>query len=796
MDRILSDVRFALRALIKSPLVTGAAIASLALGIGANAAIFSAVDTFMIRPLQFEEADNLIVVWTSNEERGWTSASSSAPDYLDWRTESRTADLAAHSGAGLNLSGLDRPERLRALRITSNFFDVLRKRPALGRIFRPEEERASAARAAILSDGLWQRRFGADPAIVGQVINLDGEPHEVVGVMPPKIGFGSDPDVWIPLRFTGEEARNARFLQVLGRLRAGATLDDVRSEMGAIQSRLSAAFPAENAGNGANIVRLQEEWFDEGFRQGSLISGTAVLLVLLIACGNVANLLLARGATRAKEMALRMAIGAGRATLLRQLLTESVILALGGGLLAVPIAVLGIRGIQGLFPPGVPGTATIVLSGRVLIFMAAISIASGIAFGLVPALRLSRTNLRELLTDGGRGNTGVRGGRLRTGLVIAEIALSFVLLVSSVLLVKAFVQLRTADLGFQLDDRVTMGIALTGSRFPDRTSLQEFQRQLLDRLEGVPGAIAIGASNVLPMRGNTSRLYTIPDEPPPEAGREPSVSVRFVTPGYLEAMNIASTAGRSFAKSDVQDAPPVAVINARMAARHWPDASPIGSTIRIGGVDHEVIGVVGDTRDFGPDDDPVALVYMPMLQSEVRNLNLIVHTTEAPAAVANTIREAVRSLDPEQPVHDVNTLRAILEDDVSGSLAMTKVLGALGLVAFILAAVGVYGVMAYSVAQRRQELGIRMALGAQRGNVLGLVFRRGILITGGGIGIGLLLALGVTRLLSFFLFGVSPFDPVAFISVPLILGMTGMVASALPALRASRVDPLIALRAE
>jgi putative ABC transport system permease protein len=341
-----------------------------------------------------------------------------------------------------------------------------------------------------------------------------------------------------------------------------------------------------------------------------------------------------------------------------------------------------------------------------------------------------------------------------------------------------------------------MGIALTGARFPDGASLQEFQRQLLERLQAVPGAQAIGAANILPMRGNSSRLYSIPDQAPPEAGREPSVSVRFVTPGYLEALNITSTAGRSFTMSDVQNAPRVAVINARMAARHWPEASPIGHNIRIGGVDHEVVGLVSDTRDFGPDDEAAPMVYMPMLQNEVRNINLIVHTTEAPAAVANAIREAVRSLDPEQPVHDVSTLRAILEDEVGGSLAMTKVLGSLGVVAFILAALGVYGVMAYSVAQRRQELGIRMALGAQRRNVLSLVFRRGVLITGSGIGIGLLLALSATRALSFFLFGVSPFDPVAFVSVPLMLGLTGMVASALPALRAARVDPLIALRTD
>ncbi len=795
MDRLRDDVRFSFRALVKNPLITAAAIASLALGVGANAAIFSAVDTFMFRPLEFEEADNIVRVWTSNDERGWREASSSVPDFLDWRRESRSLLIAAHSSTGVVLTGGAEPERISANTVSIDFFDVLRKGPVHGRGFRAEEEQAGGPRVVILGDGLWQRRFGGATDIIGQVIRIDGEPTEVIGIMPRDVGYGRDPDIWLPMRISGEEPRASRFLNVLARIQPGFTLSDARAELNAIQSRLSSTYP-ENAGNGANVLRLQEDWFDEGFRQGSLIGGTAVLFVLLIACANVANLLLSRAAGRSREIALRTAIGAGRGRIFRQLFTESLMLAIGGGIAAVPLAFVGIRGIQGLFPPDLPGVAGVAMSGRVLLFMAAVSLLSALFFGLLPAFRLSRANLRDLITDGGRGSTGTRGGRVRAALVVAEMSLSLVLLVASVLLVKAFVGLRTADVGYDIDDRVTMDVTLPGHRYADAQTMDAFQRRLLERIASLPGARAAALSSTLPMRGGQGRYYVVPDEPPPEPGREPVVNIRYVSPGFFETMGIERISGRVLNLSDSRDAPPVVIVNQLMAARHWPDVNPVGRRVQFAGVDHEIVGVVEDTRDWGPDDSFSRMVYLPILQSESRNFSIVVHTPEAPAAVATAVRATVRELDPEQPVHAIDTMRRILEEEVSGSGAMAKVLGALAVIALVLAAVGVYGVMAYSVSQRTQEVGIRMALGAQRADVLRLVLRQGGLVTGLGIAIGLAIALGVTRLLSFFLYGVSPFDLMAFTVVPLSLALIGLIATALPAHRAAGVDPVIALRTD
>jgi predicted permease len=443
-----------------------------------------------------------------------------------------------------------------------------------------------------------------------------------------------------------------------------------------------------------------------------------------------------------------------------------------------------------------PGVENVVLNGRVVAFTAAISMLSGVLFGLAPALRNTRLDLKTLLTDAARGSTGARGGRLRNALVVAEISLSLVLLVSSVLLVQAFVKLRMTELGFRVDDVVTMSVTLPALKYPTVESMDALQSQLLARVGALPGVEDVGATDLLPMTGGSSRFYAVPDEPPPEPGREPIVNVRQVMPDYFDVLGIRLATGRAFAASDTRNAPRVVVINELMAERHWSGQNPIGRRIRFGGVDHEIIGVVGNTRDFGPEDEPPPIVFLAAAQSEVRTLRLVAKTSLEPAALAESIRDVVRELDPEQPVYAVNTLRNILSDELMGSLAMTKVMATLGLIAFLLSAVGVYGVMAYAVAQRTQELGIRMALGAARGDVLGLVLRRGALITGGGIAIGLLISLGVTRLLAFFLYGVSPFHPLAFSSVPLLLAGTGLFASWLPALRATRVDPLIALRAE
>ena len=796
MDRVVQDVRVALRSLRRVPLVTTAAVVSLALGIGANASIFSAIDVFMIRPLPFEEADDLVVVFITDSERGWTDASASVPDYLDWRARSRTLDLAVWQNAGVNMSGTDQPERLRARRVTSNFFEVLRKAPVLGRGFTAEEERAGGPRVVVLGDGLWQRGFGGAQDVIGRVINLDGQPHEVIGVMPAQVRFETDPDVWLPIGFTGQELRNSRLLEVFGRVRDGYDIDAARADLTAIQSSLARAYPAANANTGVSIIRLQDEWFDEGFKQGSMIAGTAVLFVLLIACANVANLLLARAAGRDREIALRGALGARRATIVRQLFTESMLLALAGGALGILLSMVGIRGLRGLFPPSMAGVDGVVLNGRVLAFTVAISLASGFIFGMVPAMRSARLDLRGLLTDGGRGNTATRGGRLRSALVVAEISLALVLLVSSALLVQAFIQIRSNDPGFRIDDVITLSLTLPESRFADADRINTFTTELLGGVAALAGVRAVGATDALPMVSGSGRYYMVPGEPPPEPGREPVVSVRSITPGYLAAMDVALLGGRDFTRADVRDSPPVVLINQRMAAQHWPDRNPVGERIRFADVDHEIVGLVEDTRDDGLEDAPRRLVYFASAQRTSRTINLVVHTNQPADRMAASIRDVVRGIDAEQPVYALTTMAAITAEELSGNMAMAKVLGTLALIAFVLSAVGVYGVMAWSVAQRTMEMGIRMALGAQRGTVMSLVLRKGVLITGLGIGIGLGIAFGTTRLLAFFLFGVSPYSPLAFTTVTVALALTGIAASLVPALRATRVDPIVSLRAD
>jgi putative ABC transport system permease protein len=796
MDRFRQDVRLAIRSLIRSPLITTAAILSLGLGIGANASIFSAVDVFMFRPLNFDEADNLVVVFSTNPERGWTQAGSSVPDYLDWRAQSRTLDLASYTSVGVTLTGVDRPERLQALSVTPNFMGVLRKTPVLGRGFLPEEEQTGAPRVAILGDGFWQRRFGGDAGVIGRTIDLDGQPTQIVGVMPEGVGFGPDPDLWVPMQFSGAESRNSRSLAILGRIRDGHDLDEARADLTSIASRIAAEYPATNEGIGVGAITLQDEWFDEGFRQGSLIAGTAVLFVLLIACANVANLLLARAASRAREIALRGALGAKRIRIVRQLLTESMVLAFVGGALGVLFSVAGIRGLRGLFPPTMPGVDAVSLDGRVLLFTLIITLLSGIIFGLMPAIRSARLDLRGLLTDGGRGTTVTRGGRMRNALVVAEISLSLVLLISAALLVQAFIKVRTVDPGFRTADIATMRVTLPESRYETPEQVEAFQVQMLDRVTAVTGVQEAGATDLLPMRGNRGRYYEIPSEPAPEPGHEPVVSVRSVMPGYFETMGIPAIGGRTINRGDVVNAPPVVVINELMAKHHWEGRNPIGERIRFADTDYEIVGVVGDTRDFGPDDEPGRLVYFSAMQNGARTLSLVLHSTRPVDVLANDIRQAVSSIDAEEPVYAVSTMDQIMTDELAGSMAMMKVLASLGLIAFVLAAVGVYGVMAYTVAQRTLELGIRMALGAQRGTVMGLVLRRGGLMTGLGIVIGLGISLAVTRMLSFFLFGVSPFSLLPYTTVPVALGLTGLLASAVPALRATKIDPMLALRTE
>ena len=797
MDRLRQDFRFAVRALLKNPMVSVFAILSIAIGIGANAAVFSAVDVFMIRPLPYPEAERLVQVYTTNRERGWTEVSSSIPDFRDWREQSETLDLALYYSVGINLSGGDRPERLSGLRVSATFFDVFGLTSGRGRVFTEAEEVDGADRVAVLSDGIWHRRFGADPSMVGSTVNFDGLPHTIVGILPPRFRlFGGSPDLLLPVQFTGEEPRASYSYSISGRLRPGATLEQARSELDAITAGLAAVYPETNAPIGANVVPIRDAVFEEEFRHGSLISTVAVAFVLLIACANVANLLLASGAGREREMALRSALGAGRGRILRQLLTESLLLSLFAGALGVLFAVFGIKGLVATMPSWFPGVEDIRLTPRVLGFTALIAVGSGFVFGLAPALRGARSNLRQSLVEGGsRGATGARGGRVRRALVMAEMALAMVLLIASGLLVRTFVSLQTREMGFDSSNLLIFRVTLPETKYPTPEETRIFFDRFSRRVEALPGVEAVGAGAPLPLIGVSRTYYQIPGEET-SPNRRPIAGFSTVTPGYFNALRIPLRQGRGFTADEGAEASRVILINERMAERHWAGLDPVGRQMSFSSGEATIAGVMGDIRQDGPQDQPEPMVFFAQSQSETRTLSFAVRASGDPGTLAEPIRALLQEMDPDQPAYSFMSMDARIADQIGGMTIMPKIMGALAIIALLLAVVGVYGVMAYAVSQRTHEVGIRMALGAQGRDVMKLILGQGGRMAGIGILIGLALALFATKGLSIFLVGVNPRDPLTFVTVTAALLLAGLLASYLPARRAVRVDPMSALRTE
>ncbi|HSL69686.1 MAG TPA: ABC transporter permease, partial [Longimicrobiales bacterium] len=571
MDAFRQNIRFALRSLLRNPGVLLVAVLSLGLGISVNTTIFSAVDVFLVRPLPYPDPDRILQIWSTNPERGFNASSIAVPDYLDWRRAAATVDLAAYRGSSFNLSGRGEPERLSALRVTSNFFRVVGVAPRLGRAFTDEEEAAGRDRVVIVSHSFWQTQLADDPRVIGRTLALNGTAHTIVGVMPANFQF-ADPatQVWAPLGVTGDELRADRYLAVVGRLRAGANEANARTELGEIARRLAVAYPATNRGMGVNVLTLKRELFDENFYTASAICTVAVLFVLLIACANVANLLLVRAATREREIAVRTALGAGRKRIAGQLLTESLVLALMGGVLGLVLSVWGVRLLVGMMPAWFPLRDQITISGRVVLYTLAITVGSGILFGLAPAVQATRPNLTEALREGSRGATvGVRRGRLRGGLVVSEIALALVLMISAGLLVKSAVGLQTVPLGFSTDSVVTVRMSLPESSYPDTTQVIEFFTSVVSRVQNMPGVEAAGLGRCVPMTCGQGTMYSVVGEPAPEPDRRPVVQYRAVTPEYFEAAGVPLVRGRGFTDQDRRGAARTMLINEAMAKRHW-----------------------------------------------------------------------------------------------------------------------------------------------------------------------------------------------------------------------------------
>ena len=813
MRNLLKDVRFGMRTLAKRPGFTAVAVLTLALGVGANTAIFSVVNAVLLRPLPLKDAERLVLVYetTPTAPRDYVSV----PNLEDYRAGTRAFEgFATFVPQSVNLTGAGaEPERVIGGFVTSSFFGTVGVEPARGRAFLPEDDAAGAGRVAVLSHELWQRRFGADPGILGRSLVFNGEPYAVVGVMPEGFRYPlSAPDVLLPAqKWPNYKAdRSAHNCWVVGRLRPGVTREGAEEELRAVARRLGEAYPEEMRGRGVEVVGLHEQVV-EGIRPALLILTGAVGFILLIACANIANLLLARGAARQKELALRAALGASRARLLRQLLTETLLLALAGGAAGLLFAQWGMDALLALNPADLPAPGGVRLDARVLAFSLGLSALAGFVFGIVPALQLSKADLgRGLKEGGGVAGEGSQRARLRGAFVVSQVALSLVLLVGAGLLVNSFYRLLGESPGFDPRGLLTMEYRLPKNRYAKGEEQWAFHREVVERVARIPGVESAAVVRGLPFSGNgASVTYSVPDRPAPPRGQEPKALENAVDPNYLRTVGLPLLRGRNFTAEDVAGSPPVVLINRTLAERLWPGEDPLGKRLGFSEANYlsgsaapgsvvtaSVVGVVGDAKQYDIAEQQRPQVYTPYAQNPHIFGTLVVRARAEPLALAQPVKEAVWSVDPEQPVWKVRTLEHLLSRNVADRRFVLSLMTCFAALAVLLTALGIYGVVSYTVARRTHELGLRMALGAQRGDVLRLVLRQGMSLALVGVAAGLAASFAVTRLMAGLLYGVSATDPLTYACVALLLAGVALLACYLPARRAMRVDPLVALRYE
>ncbi len=804
MNTLLQDIRFGVRMLLKQKGFTAVALLTLALGIGANTAIFSLVNGVLLRPLPFPEAERIVYFEGTNPSQGITDSNVSFLDFIDWSQQTDLfASTAAFYSASSNL-GADgaEPERVPRAGVTNSFFNVIGVQPFLGRVFRPEEDLPNTQTVVIISHGLWKRRFGSDPGIIGKQVQINARPLTVVGVMPPGFDFPYESQVWVTSGVElSEEPRENRSWSVVARMQPGVDLKQAQSRVSAINAQLAKQFPDTNKGWDAKLSILHERLVRQ-VKPSLLALLGAVGAVLLIACANVANLLLARGAARQKEVAIRAAMGASRARVVRQMLTESLLLSTIGGLGGLLLSVWLTEVLLSIIPEGAPRIDQVGIDYRVLAFALGVSALTGIVFGLAPTLQASKLDVSSSLKEGGRTGEGHRRTSARSLLLIGEVALSLVLLVGAGLLIKSFVRLQEVRPGFNPHNVLMACLALPGAKYKEEQR-PEFFRQLVERLETLPGVQAAGGGVNLPLYASNYAIGRgfIPEGRPLTVDEAFDASYSTVTGNYFRALQIPLLAGRLFEVRDNADAPKVAVVNESLAKRHFGSpAAAIGKRLQIWRDEkfpREIVGVVGDTKTGLLEAENGAQIYIPHAQEASWNfMGLVIRTAGDPAAFANTLRREVQTLDKDQPVYNIRTFDDVVMNSLGTRRVSMQLFTVFACAALLLAAVGIYGVMAYSVTQRAHEIGIRMALGAQKGDVLRMIVRHGMMLTIIGVGVGLLGAFALTRVIANLLFGVNAADPATFATVALLLAFVALLACYLPARKAARLDPMKALARE
>jgi predicted permease len=807
MEVLLQDLRYSFRTLLKNRGFAAVAILTLALGIGANTAIFSVINAVLLQPLPYEDPERLVIVWEDASFAGFPRNTPAPGNYADWKAQNQVfEDMAAITNGEFSLTGDGEPEKISAYRVTANFFPLLGVKPLLGRNFLQEEDKPGANRVAIISYGLWQRRYGGERETIGREILLNGEKYTVAGVMPARFQFlESDIDIWVPVAFTQAELANrgGHYLKVVARIKKGVGLQQARADIEAIMQRIARDYP-EASRLDAVVLPLREELAGEVQRPLIMLL-VAVGFVLLIACANIANLLLSRAANRRKEIAIRCALGAGRLRIMRQLLTESLLLAAMGSLAGLLLTYWSFTFLRHLIPEGMNLSTSLSVDIRVLSFTLLLSLVTGALFGLAPALQASNIQLNEALKQGGRTGFGPGSSRLRNALIVAEVGMALVLLIGAGLLIQSFFQLYNQYSVLQAENVLTLRTVLSQNRYDNHQKRVAFHDQVLEKVKAIPGVSSAGYTTTIPLewKGGTSGFVV-------EGGQiEMDLSYdanhRQVSTDYLKTIGIPLKEGRHFDKSDNAQSLPVAIINETMARQYWPNENALGKRFKIGDPDSEspwltIIGIAGDIRQMGIDVPVKAEMYLLNQQTNYQTWfaprDLTIRTSGDPMSIVAAVRDVVHAVDPDQPISNIRTMDQILGKETMQRRVGMILLTAFAVLALLLASIGIYGLLSYFVVQHMSDIGIRLALGAQPGDILRMILKKGMLLTSLGIAIGLFFSTALTRLISSLLFGVSSIDPITFAVVPILLLTIAFLACYIPARRASRVDPIVALKCE